>query len=535
MAGWSRRGVLALGAAGALGGLAGCQRLATLGLNLQGHWPGMHEGHLLRQRNHLPEPTAERRTGIVIAGSGVAGLFAAWTLARAGRHDFIVIDGPEFGGNCAAGRAGALRYPQGAHYLPLPTLESGHVRELLADMGVIESGSHAIKPSYDERILIHSPQERLFIGGRWQDGVLPHSGISADEIAQQQRFFRHMATLQQTRGADGKRVFAIPLAFSSTDPAYTALDALPFARWLDQHGYTAPSLRWYLDYACRDDYGAGTARVSAWAGLHYFAARSGQAANGDEHAVLTWPDGLNPLIRHMASHVPAGQRVRGLASRIGERAGSAWVDVYDPLHQRTTRVHAETVICAMPLHVARHVVEDIAGYGFDATRHTLPHAAWQVSNFVFDRFPLEHDGAPLSWDNVVYGSASLGFVNATHQLIRQARPGLGVFTAYHAFDDDPAVVRQRLQHASTDTLFETASTDIDTVYNWRWRPHLRHVEMTVRGHAMSTPAPGFLANAGLAALRACDGRIRFAHADLSGLSIFEEAAYWGGRSTRGLV
>ena len=47
---------------------------------------------------------------------------------------------------------------------------------------------------------------------------------------------------------------------------------------------TDPQLRWYLDYCCRDDYGAGMAQVSAWAGIHYFASRHGFHAPGDDDA-----------------------------------------------------------------------------------------------------------------------------------------------------------------------------------------------------------------------------------------------------------
>ena len=44
---------------------------------------------------------------------------------------------------------------------------------------------------------------------------------------------------------------------------------------------------------------------------------------------------------------------------------------------------------------------------------------------------------------------------------------------------------------------------------------------------MATPRPGFLHNAGLRALRSLDGPILFAHSDLSGFSVFEEASWWG--------
>jgi hypothetical protein len=49
---------------------------------------------------------------------------------------------------------------------------------------------------------------------------------------------------------------------------------------------------------------------------------------------------------------------------------------------------------------------------------------------------------------------------------------------------------------------------------------------------MAVPACGSLANPGLAALREADGRLLFAHSDLSGYSVFEEAAWWGDRAAR---
>ena len=91
----------------------------------------------------------------------------------------------------------------------------------------------------------------------------------------------------------------------------------------------------------------------------------------------------------------------------------------------------------------------------------------------------------------------------------------------------PGATRQWLAAASADALFEQATADLYTVYGPRLRRHMLAARLTVRAHAMASPSPGFLANSGLAALRAADGPILFAHADLSGLSLFEEAAWWG--------
>jgi hypothetical protein len=44
---------------------------------------------------------------------------------------------------------------------------------------------------------------------------------------------------------------------------------------------------------------------------------------------------------------------------------------------------------------------------------------------------------------------------------------------------------------------------------------------------MASPLCGYLSNRGLAALRDVDGPVLFAHSDLSGYSVFEEASWWG--------
>ena len=47
------------------------------------------------------------------------------------------------------------------------------------------------------------------------------------------------------------------------------------------------------------------------------------------------------------------------------------------------------------------------------------------------------------------------------------------------------------------------------------------------GHAMVRPVPGFMWGKARARLAAPLGRIHLAHSDLSGMSLFEEAAYRG--------
>lgn len=526
--------------------------------------PGMAEGHALRDGGAGTRSTVtDITTEVAILGSGAAGIAAAWQLSRAGFHDFVMIDGPEFGGNAAGGRIGEVSFPRGAHYLPLPSAESTHVREMLADIDVIERDAFDARPHYDERVLVHGPEERLFLDGKWHDGLVPEMEDTPDGAIQHAAFFARIDTLRHAVGNDGRKVFTIPLALASRDPAWRALDRQTFRQWMLDEGFTATSLHWYADYCCRDDYGAGHDTVSAWAGLHYFASRGGHARNAADGAVLTWSDGLHGLMSELTQRIEARVRPRerawrraGMAVRVEEQANGVVVHGVDwpsgaPLPgvaPQAWRVRARRVICAMPLHVAAHVM-DLRRYGFDPATHLSPHAPWLVSSFHLRGFPNEAAGVPLAWDNVVHGGRGLGYVVATHQWIRQARPAETVFTAYCPLDagafvgyvalakapGKPADIRRWLATAAPAELMALATTDLRTVYGRDFWRHADAVEITARGHAMATPTPGFLANAGNAALREADGRVLFAHADLSGLSVFEEASWWGTRAALRIV
>ncbi|MDR3479281.1 MAG: NAD(P)-binding protein [Burkholderiaceae bacterium] len=533
----NRRNFLLLAAASVLS--SACSKLKLLETTPQISYPGMREGHLLRDKAALPAPSGEIETDVVILGSGVAGLSAAWRLSKAGYQRFLLLDGPEFGGNATGGQFGDLRYPRGAHYLPLPSMESTHVREMLSDFGVIEANPMSERPYFDESVLLHAPDERLYFNSEWQEGIVPNQGLTADDSAQQQRFFRYVDTLKAAHGADGRKLFAIPLALSSADPLWTQLDRSTVKQWLAQQGFTSPTLHWYLDYVCRDEYGAGYERVSAWCGLHYFASRGGKAANAAEGAVLTWPDGLQPMVKFLAAAI-AGRhggnwRQPGFAARVDERANG--VDVLCAQQTasglRSFVVKAKRAICAMPLTVTAQIVPNLASYGFDHAIHMPAHAPWLVSNFLMNGFPSENKGAPLAWDNVVYQGKGLGYVVSTHQEIRVAAPPKTVFSAYQALSTGtPAAARQWLQSATPEQLYEEAACDLREVYGLRLDRHAQALDITVRGHAMASPTPGFLSNQGLAALRNADGKLLFAHADLTGFSVFEEAAWWGCEAAR---
>jgi len=498
------------------------------------HYPGRTEGHWLRDRKALPPPSRVLETDVAILGSGVAGLSAAWQLRRAGHERFLMVDGPQPLGNAAGAHFGELACPTGAHYLPLPSPESTHVREILFDLGIIERDAFADKPTYDERTVLHAPEERLLFEGAWQEGFLPTEGVPAWELAEQRRFFAAVERLRAARGSDGRRAFVFPTVMSSQDAQWAQLDRITLKDWLDREGYRAPTLHWYLNYCCRDDYGTRYDQVSAWAGLHYYCSRWGQAANAGNGAWLTWPGGLAPLAERLAARARV-ERHAGTVVSVKRVDGGveALCFTLDGGTAQTYLVRARKAIVAMPLYVAARVVEGIHELGYDPKRHTPAYAPWLVANFLMKDFPRELPHAPLSWDNVVYGEPGLGYVVSTHQDIRVAPPDKTVFTAYVALSDrTPDEARKWMMNATPAELVDIAARDLRTAYGWTFAPCVERVDITLRGHAMAAPLPGFRDNAGVAALRAADGALLFAHADLSGFSVFEEAAWWGIRAAQ---
>ncbi|MDE2439664.1 MAG: FAD-dependent oxidoreductase [Betaproteobacteria bacterium] len=481
-------------------------------------------GHRLRD-GQLPAPAVTRNTGVLIVGAGISGLSAAWWLDRHGCHDFTVLDmESEPGGNSRSGRSPVAAYPWGAHYLPLPGPEAVHVRELLAELGVLQGDPAALRPTYDERYLCGTPQERVYRQGLWEDGLLPHRGVDAAERQQQKRFHEQMDSLKRATGQDGRRLFAIPMALSSQDAEWRALDKLSFRQWLLDNGFTAPTLHWLANYACRDDYGADYTRTSAWAGLHYFACRNGAAANATDDTVLTAPEGNAWLVRGLAA--AAGDRVQtgAMVGRMEESRSSIAVDVL--IGERVVRYAAKQVIWAAPAFVLPRVWGAMPGQ-LKAAALAGEYAPWLTANLHLSARPEERHGAVPAWDNVFYDSPSLGYVNATHQLIRR-QPGSTVFTYYRALHDlTPEAGRRLLLETPRELWADSVLVELERVH-----PDIRRLATRLdvfrNGHAMRRPVVGSLFSGERERLAAFQSpRLTLAHADLSGFSLFEEAQYRG--------
>lgn len=513
----SRRGLLAGGAAaaGALAG-GGCATTTIPG-TLGG--ADFTRGHRLRA-GALPAPTGpEERAGVVIAGGGVAGLAAGWRMAEAGFHDFVLLELEDrTGGNARSGRSDVTAFPLGAHYLPIPNREARALIHMLTGFGMITGKDAAGAPIYDEYQLCADLEERLFWRGSWQEGLFPKSGLSDDDLAQHRAFEGAMATFSRATGNDGRPAFAVPMALSSSDPAFTALDGTSFAAWLDGQGWRSAPLRAHVRYAMRDDYGTEPEHVSAWAGVHYFAGRRGWAAHGVGDSELVWPEGNDRLASLMAAACKGKIRTGHSVFRALAEGDEAVVDVFDTTANRSRRIRTKAAILAMPQFVAARVTPAISAKSFS-------YAPWVVANVHVSALP-SGPGVALAWDNVSAASESLGYVVATHQTASGAE-GPSVLTWYMPLSKQPPAAARKAMLTRPLAAWQAEVRDDMVAMHPELEGAITRIDVWRWGHAMVRPTPGFLTDPARRAAQGSPPPLLHAHSDLSGLSLFEEAHYRG--------
>jgi phytoene dehydrogenase-like protein len=503
---------------------SGCQTPKNKLTVLKG--PSQRLGHKLRDSvflNTQPNWGQSSIKPVVIIGGGIAGLSAGWWLKKQGVEDFMLLElEPHCGGNSQFGENPVSRYPLGAHYLPIPSDSSVYVREMLEDFGVIQGTDEKKRPIYDDTMVCQAPHERLFKDGAWEEGIVPKRGITPAEDQKIKRFFETVHQLKQQNGQDGKPAFSIPLATSSLDPDFLKLDKISFQDWATQQDLRCKPLDWYLNYCCRDDYGANWEQVSAWAGLHYFASRKGEAANAEAGSILTWPEGngwlVKKLTEQLKDHIQSDTLVYHLENT------KTGIDVFYEQNTKTMAIKAEQVICALPRFIASRIIPALPKSAPAYLAH-LEYAPWLVANLTL-KHPPESVGAGLSWDNVSYYSKSLGYVVATHQTITQY-PAKTVITYYLPLTDEPPNQARKRLHQTATEQWETQILDDLSHIHPEIRELVEHIELWPWGHGMISPGINWLWNPLRQEMQKPLGNIHFAHSDMSGVSIFEEAQYHG--------
>ena len=149
------------------------------------------------------------------------------------------------------------------------------------------------------------------------------------------------------------------------------------------------------------------------------------------------------------------------------------------------------------------------------------YSPWLTANLTIEQPPEE-----TAWDNVIYDSPALGYVDATHMSLRSVIDR-SVWTFYWALaEQTPAAARSMLLERDWAQWREAILRDLS-----RAHPDIRNrvsrIDVMRIGHAMARPVPGFLASETRRQFGTARGPVIYANSDLSGFSIFEEAQYRG--------
>ena len=483
-------------------------------------------GHILRDGRLFDVPADNwKKVKVAIIGGGIAGLSAAWKLSKENFNDFVVLElEKEAGGTSRSGTGSPVGYPWGAHYLPVPFRENTELIELLDEMSLIERRSENGEVVVKEQYLCREPEERVFYKGRWYEGLYLNAGASEEDKRQFSAFQRQIDSWVNWRDSQGARAFVVPVANCSQDAEVTSLDKISFADWLRQNGFTSERLIWYCDYACRDDYGLKFEQTSAWAGLFYFCSRV-RKSGVESQPFITFPEGNGHFVNHFVEKVSDKILRSNMAVSIVPTETGA--DVICIVDDTLRGFHCEKVIYASPMFTAPYVIRGFTN-GSPFAANEFQHNAWFVANlFLNDRpKPRFTRDFPLAWDNVLYESPSLGYVNATHQ--KGIDHGSTVWTYYYPMCHEENG-RTKLFNYEWRDLADVCLTDVARAHPDIYQLCER-IDIMRWGHAMISPRPNFIWGETRAKASKPFRNIHFAHTDLSGVALFEEAFYHGLRA-----
>jgi hypothetical protein len=343
---------------------------------------------------------------------------------------------------------------------------------------------------------------------------VPAEALDPAELDELNRFLQIVEAYTERRGNDGRYFFQIPIAQSSRDPEALALDTLSMSAWLEREGFSTEFVKWHVRYATLDDFGGDPDDVSAWAGLHYFAARKLRTEQLTGSHYLVWPEGNGRLVKALRAGTHADVRTDAIALSVEASASGATVSYLDVATGSARSLACRAAVVAAPAFIAKRL-------GKAAPFPERKSSPWLVANLHVHR-PLEPDHP---WDSVIYGAEGLGYADASHQRTPPTEDTvLTYFRAYGAADT--AATRRMLIDRPWPDLAADVLADLAPAHP-ELRAHTSRMDVVIWGHAMPRPCPGFLGQRPFDPLVRIDERVYWAHVDQPGIALFEEAQHAG--------
>lgn len=474
-------------------------------------------GHQLRDSHTSNETPEIIETPILIVGGGVSGLSCAYHLKKQGVTNFKLVElENKPGGNARGGRNNTTQFPYGAHYVTVANLNSKPLINFYHDAGVITGFDNQSIPIYNTRYFCKTPIERIHNGRYWELDNFPYGTMSSSEASEIDRFFEFINNWKNHIGQDGLTAFTIPMEDSSKDPNILKLDNIPFSQLLAQQGFTSTPLSWYAEYCCRDDFGAGIDKVSAWAGLHYFCARQGFGANTGDDSIITWPEGNQWLVDKLRTRIDDHITSNTMATSVKHEDGYYYVSCQDFASNSRVTYKCSQLIMATPKFINQYLLKGVKEY-----RAIPEYAPWIVATITTTRVPGSKH-ARLSWDNFNYLGNGLGYIYAQHQTGKNKNDEYTLSYYWPISHLEPKQAREWMLSRNRTDWNKDILNDLETM-NPGISEHITSINIWLWGHAMATPRVGTIWSGEREKDNSPMNGLIFAHSDMSGFSIFEEA------------
>ncbi len=489
------------------------------------NYVGMKQGHAIRDAKFQPENIEMGGIfDVLIIGSGIAALTAAWKLVSGGYSGKIgMILGPEKFGNSSDIEINNKFYPTGAHYLPIQNEETYHTKEILKFFNIITDGHDTKEPTYNDEYLVTSPMERVLFNKEWHEGI-----YQKNEVVE--KFFAEIEKYKNKIGKDNKKLFSIPSVFSSSD--LDELDSISFKDWLIKNNFKDKVLEEHLNYCCKDDYGVDIEKTSAWAGIHYFAGRTGECKNMKHETIMTWKNGNAFLSKKIFDYIKNKvEIIDGSVLNINKDKELLVIEN----NGVAKKIKAEKLILSTPLHMINYLFKETI-----ISKELIPnHAIWVVSNFLFKELPTDiYQGCDIAYDNIIQESDNLGYIYSDNLGLDISMENKVLTTYFCMPSDNLKDARRNLLKMSKEEYLDLAMKDLIHAYGEKVFNLISSVEVNIRAHAMSFPEVGFKSrrNKLINEMRKIEKNgIYFAHSDISSISIFEEASWWGYSAAKNIM
>jgi hypothetical protein len=507
-----------------------CASKKTKSIPLKFHDSFGSRGHQLWENEKTIIPELKIEKDIVVIGGGISGLSTAYHLNKKNRTDFLLLELSNIvGGNSINGENEYSKYPYGAHYLTIPNNENKPLLDFLSEKRIITGFDENQFPIYNETDLCFDPEERLYIKGGFQDGLVPNYGISDADKKEISSFFKMLEDFKLMKGPEGSYYFNTPYSLCSTDPKLDYLDEISFEEFLNKNNFKCGPLKWYLNYCCMDDFGGDTSQISAWSGINYFACHHAQPSNTDPSRVLTWPEGNGRLVNLLKETIKPEQFANNcLVKKIELKNSKVEITYFDFTKNKHGLITCNYCVVATPPFVTSKLLDKNLDYPFDKT-DLLKHMPWGVASLTLNKLP-ESRGEEMCWDNVFYQKKSLGYIYNQHQTLGKKQDKF-VITIYFNFNDpDTKKMRKLIRSYTEEDWRNLILEELESVHNGITET-IEEIDLKVWGHGMILPAKGLIKSGVLKAFaKPINDQLFFAHSDLAGYSTFEEAFDLGFRA-----